>query len=509
MCDRRPDGTVTSMLPFSPATTRRRGRILAVAAGCLLALPAVASADVTATSDGTTVTLTGTDAPEQIDIRLYEGRISFGGPVVNGGGQCTTDETTKDVSCPAGPGGVVANMGGGDDRIHSYLADATTPQYGRYDLGPGNDFAEGYGSESVQGGPGNDELSGLTGDDVLDGGDGNDKLSGADGADVLRGGAGDDSFSTDPMENRSPDVVDGGPGRDSITDWMRGDPATEQLVTVTLDGVADDGFPGEGDNVTNMEVVESYGSLRFVGTDGDDIASASEVGNRADLTGKGGNDQLKGTDSDDAIDGGAGNDTITAGFGNDTITGGPGQDKIVADRDGRCNEMHCDLSPGSASDTIDAVDGEVDNITCGPGQDTVKADAADVVAADCETVTRAAGGAGPGTGTGQPNPSGGGKGTTGGTQAKVAIAGRPTLRALLSRGLTVTVAGRKPGAKVSVSVKRGGTVVAKGTTRADTKGTAKVKVKVTRAGRRALRKARSAKLTIVAGADRITITVKR
>jgi Ca2+-binding RTX toxin-like protein len=501
------------MLPTSSDTSRtRRGRLrrsttLALAAGCLLALPGAASAAVTATSDGTTVTVTGTDAPEQVDIRLYEGQITITGSVAAGGGQCVVDGI--EATCPAGPGGVVATMGGGDDRIHSYLDDAATPQYGRYDLGAGNDFAEGYGSESVQGGPGNDELSGLTGDDVLDGGDGNDKLSGAAGADVLRGGAGDDSFTSDPMENRSPDVIDGGPGRDSITDWMRGDPATEQLVTVTLDGVADDGFPGEGDNVTNMEVVESYGSLRYVGTDGDDIASASEVGNRAELTGKGGNDQLKGTDSDDVIDGGAGADAITAGYGNDTITGGPGQDKIVADRDGRCNEMHCDLSPGSASDTIDAVDGEVDNISCGPGQDTVKADAADVVAADCEAVTRAgatsqAPGTTPGKGT-TPGTTGGTAGTTG----KLAVAGRPTLRALLKSGLTITVKGRKAGAKVAVSVKRGGTIVAKGSGKAGAGGTAKIKVKVTKAGRKALKRAKTAKLTVVAGGDRLTITLKR
>jgi Ca2+-binding RTX toxin-like protein len=504
------------MLPL-PSTTsrtrrglRRRSATLAVAAGCLLALPGAASAAVSVTSDGQTITVTGTEAGEAVDVSWFEGQVTVNGQATSSGA-CTTDEWTKIVSCPAVPGGVFVAMGGGDDRISSYMAEAP-PKYAHYDMGAGNDFFEGYGSEVVQGGAGNDTLNGMTGDDELDGGEGNDKLNGGDGADVLRGGPGDDQFTTDPMENRSPDVVDGGPGRDSITDWMRGDPATEQLVTVTLDGVADDGFPGEGDNITNMEVVESYGSLRFVGTDGDDVASASEVGNRAELTGKGGNDQLKGTDDDDVIDGGAGNDTITAGYGNDTITGGPGQDKIVADRDGRCNEMHCDLSPGSASDTIDAVDGEVDTISCGPGQDTVKADAADVVAADCETVTRAGAapqgpGTTPGKGTGPgTTPSGTGGGAAAG---RLAVAGRPTLRALLKSGLTITVKGRKAGAKVAISVKRGGTIVAKGSGKAARSGTAKVKVKVTKAGRKALKRAKTAKLTVVAGGDRLTITLKR
>ncbi|HWH96390.1 MAG TPA: hypothetical protein VNT03_21180 [Baekduia sp.] len=500
------------MLPFSPCsprttrTRRPRAITLALAAGCLLALPGAASAAVTATSDGTTAVLTGTDAAESIDVTFYEGNISIDGVVTAGPG-CTADAYGGAITCPGGTGGVTVNLGGGDDRISSYLTDAPSAKYGRYDMGAGNDFFEGYGSEAVQGGPGNDKLNGLTGDDDLDGGDGNDTVDGSAGGDVIRGGAGDDVLKSDPMETHSPDVIDGGPGRDTITDWMAGDPATAQVPTVTLDGAADDGFPGEGDNVTNMEIVESYGALRYVGTDGDDIATAAEVGNRAELTGKGGNDQLKGTDSDDVIDAGAGNDTVTAGYGNDAIVGGPGQDKIVADRDGRCNEMHCDLSPGSASDTIDAVDGEVDNISCGPGQDTVKADAADVVAPDCETVTRAGAATAPGTTPG----SGGGKasGTNPGASARVVLAGKPTLRALLKNGLTVTVRGRKAGAKVGVVLKRVGTVVAKGSGEAGPAGTAKVKVKVTKAGRTALRRATSAKLTLVAGSDRVALTLKR
>ena len=503
----RTHGSRGSLAPMLPLPSRR-ALTIALATTSLFALPAVASADVTATSDGITATLTGTDAPESIDITFYEGNLSLTGNVVAGPG-CTADDFGGAVTCPGGTGGVTVALGGGDDRVHSYLADAPGARYGRYDLGAGSDFFEGYGSEVVQGGAGNDEIDGLSGDDDLDGGDGNDKVDGGLGADTIRGGAGDDQLKSDPMEVKSPDVIDGGPGRDSITDWMRGDPATEELVTVTQDGNADDGFPGEGDDVTNMELVESYGSLRYVGTDGDDVATASEVGNRADLTGKGGNDQLKGTDSDDAIDGGAGNDTLTGGYGNDTIVGGPGQDKIVGDRDGRCNEMHCDLSPGSSADTIDAVDGETDNISCGPGQDSVKADAADVVAPDCETVTRA--GAAPAPAV-TPGARANGKATKdkGATaQRRLAVAGRPTLRALLRNGLTVTVRGRKAGTKVSVSLKRGGAVVATGRGKVAKDGGAKVKVKVTKAGRRALRRATSAKLTLVAGGDRLTLTLKR
>lgn len=502
MCPGAPPGSLRTMLSLSSDSPR--ATLIALAAAGLLALPGAASA-ATVSSDGTTATLTGTDAPEIINVYYTDSSLNITGDVEPGGG-CTGDSGS--VDCPRGSGGLNANLNGGNDQVHSYLADAPA-KYGRYDLGAGNDFAEGYGSEVVNGGPGNDELSGLDGNDELDGGDGNDKVSGGAGADVLRGGNGDDTLSSDPMEHDSPDAIDGGPGRDTITDWMRGDPATEQLVTVTLDGVADDGFPGEGDNVINMEVVESYGSLRYIGTDGDDIAFAAEVGNRAELTGKGGNDKLKGTDSADVIDGGPGADDITGGYGNDTIVGGAGPDTIVGDRDGRCNEMHCDLSPGSSADAIDAVDGEVDTISCGPGTDTVKADAIDVVAADCETVTRAgATPGGPGPTTTIPTTNGKkDKGT--GAAKHLTISGKPSLKAFLKQGLTVTVTHRKAGAKVSVSAKRGSKVVAKGAAKAGKSGTAKVKVKVTAAGRRALRKAKTAKLTFVAGSDRVTVTLKR
>jgi hypothetical protein len=291
---------------------------------------------------------------------------------------------------------------------------------------------------------------------------------------------------------------------------MFGDPSTAQMPTVTLDGVADDGFPGEGDNVTNMEIVESYGALRFVGTDGDDLAKASEVGNKADLTGKGGNDELWGSDDSDTINGGPGDDKLVGRYGNDTIVGGPGKDTIMGDRDGRCNEMHCDLSPGSSADTIDAVDGEADTISCGPGTDTVKADTIDTVDADCETVTRSgAGGGAPGGGSNGGGGSNAGGGTGGGTTAKLAVAGKPTLRALAKSGLKVTVAGRAPGAKVAVSLKKGKKVVAKGSAIARTTGSATVKLKLTKAGRKALARAKSATLTLVAGTDKLTLRLKR
>lgn len=88
-------------------------------------------------------------------------------------------------------------------------------------------------------------------------------------------------------------------------------------------------------------LVASVGAGTINGTKGNDVLRGTA---RADkLYGQAGNDKLYGL---------AGNDYLNGGLGNDVISGGPGADILV----------------------------------CGPGRDTAIADAADKVAADCETV---------------------------------------------------------------------------------------------------------------------------
>ena len=92
---------------------------------------------------------------------------------------------------------------------------------------------------------------------------------------------------------------------------------------------------------------------------------------------------------------------------------------------------------------------------------------------------------------------------------KLALSGRRSIRALLAGRLGVTVTGRRPRSKVSVRVLRGTTVIATGAARADATGRAKVRLRATRAGRRALRRARSAKLTLSAGGLNQTLRFAR
>jgi hypothetical protein len=497
----RAAATLAAML-FSP----KLSTLLAIVAGAL-AVPAAAHA-TTVSYDGNVVTAIGTEGADGVDYQVYDGHLLVSGSPMSAGAGCTADGVQ--AVCPIPAGGLVVRLLGGDDRVSGYTDDQPAG-FAKVDLGAGDDFLETYGADTVDAGPGNDRVNGLglNKANVFDGGDGNDELNGGSGNDVLRGGAGDDKLHGDPLEHRGADTMDGGPGRDILDDYMHNDGYDKSPATITLDGVADDGFAGEGDNVTNVEQIESAAGVIFRGTDAAETVIATQVGGKGQQYGMGGDDSLQGTDDDETIDGGAGNDDIRGGYGNDTITGGPGRDKIVGDRDGRCNEMACDISPGSAADTIDAVDGEPDTISCGPGTDTVKADAIDTVAADCENVTRAsAAGAGPGAGS-TTTPGAGTTATPGGKAAAPLTVGAKSLKALKAGKLKVTVAGLKPGASITVQARRSGKIVATGRGRADTKGVAKVTVRLTKAGKRALRRAKTAKLTLVAGDQRLVVRLGR
>ncbi|WP_143735408.1 calcium-binding protein, partial [Microbulbifer mangrovi] len=61
----------------------------------------------------------------------------------------------------------------------------------------------------LEGGAGNDTMTGFASDDVMNGGAGNDSISGADGADSLAGEEGNDYL----YGNNGNDVLDGGDGR--------------------------------------------------------------------------------------------------------------------------------------------------------------------------------------------------------------------------------------------------------------------------------------------------------
>jgi Ca2+-binding RTX toxin-like protein len=356
------------------------------------------------------------------------------------------------------------------------------------------DAANDPASRTILGGAGNDTIDGYEGDDTLDGGDGNDTVNGEAGNDTIRGGAGDDVVSGDTFKTPGNDTIDGGPGFDQIDDWNIPDAPTHPQPTVSLDGAANDGRPGENDNVVNVEKLDFHVNATFTGTDGPETVSVLQVSEGAStINALGGNDVVKGGDSPDTIDGGAGDDDLNGGNGNDTITGGPGKDAIVGDATaGGCYVIGymgtCKTPWGN--DTINAADGEADSVDCGPGTDVANVDAIDTVA-NCETVNTVGAPAGGGQ-----KPGAGGKGG-GGTKAALTIVGAAKLKQLLAGKLVVAVP-CAAACRVTLTAKAGKKTIATGKATLLKAGTAKVKLKVAKKAKRSVKRAKTLKLTLTA-----------
>ena len=372
-----------------------RTRVLAVLAAALTLSLSLAAADAamargTITYDGHTMTFHGDAGGDIVSVGPSQGELAWVTSGIDAApAECTTDPYVDYLAYCPWPQRIVVQLGGGDDRFSiggspwdPFPAHIVVEASG----GDGNDRLQ---SAQVQdGGAGNDKLEGHDGSQVLHGGPGDDEVSGLAGSDQVYGDEGNDTVSGDTHKTASPDVIDGGPGVDTIgQDWQ--DLAGAPLV-VTLGGGADDGRPGEGDDVRNVENLKGFSHGRFVGTDGPDSIEVVQSTGPSDLSGLGGDDSLNASDGNDRLDGGAGADSLDGGFGDDTIVGGPGQDSISGDTpQGECGIYFCKLPSGN--DTIDARDGERDSVTCGVGADSVKADPQDTVAPDCEQVDRGAG----------------------------------------------------------------------------------------------------------------------
>jgi Ca2+-binding RTX toxin-like protein len=210
--------------------------------------------------------------------------------------------------------------------------------------GGGADELDGeLGGDTLEGGPGGDALGGGEGDDSLYGGavdrvvgaDGDDRLDGGQGFDRLFGGKGNDLLDG----GLGGDTMNGGDGKDTVTYDGRTTP-----VSVSLNGMADDGELGENDNVA--EDVEAI--------------TGSEV-----------------------------DDTLFGDHNANSLDGGRGEDRLEAyDRRGRPDDGRDRLTAGTESDLLNAHDGNVDVVDCGDDEDLAIADRDDAVRNNCETVDR-------------------------------------------------------------------------------------------------------------------------
>jgi hypothetical protein len=350
--------------------------------------------------------------------------------------------------CPL-PASVAANLGDHDDSYWGWDGPDVI------DAGAGNDnpiYGEG-GDDVIHGGVGGDVLIGQYGDDTLDGGPGDDDLEG------VPGGHEDETATT------GSDTYVGGGGGDTVTYEER-----SENLSLSPDGVADDGAAGEHDNIATdvSAIVGGHGSDRLTGNAYRNVFAGGEGDD--ELAGAGGDDQLGGGPGSDRLSGGDGQDVLGGDDGDDTLDGGAGVDRLFGDDVTACLAYSC----ASGQDTIEARDGERERIDCGPGTDAVVADATDVIYDDvdlsnqCERVDRAGGGG--------------------------AAPAFRMMAAAASGRIAVRVAVPGPGV-VSVRAVSGRLRVGSASRRAATSGEVKLRLRPSRAARRAL--ARRHRLRVV------------
>ena len=228
--------------------------------------------------------------------------------------------------------------------------------------GDGNDNLRAFaGSQTLNGsggndlifaGEGDDSISPGEGDDMAFGESGNDQIFSSNGADLADGGDDDDVLTSGSflvIQSDGADVFAGGGGTDTVRI-----PSARDPLSVSLDGNADDGVAGEGDNF--LADVEGIAGGR-----GPDTLSGNASANQ--ITGGDGADTILGLGGEDGLVGERGDDTLDGGEGTDSLEGEAGADRLRSR----------DSGPDEAA--------------CGAGADTVLADVLDALAADCESAS--------------------------------------------------------------------------------------------------------------------------
>ncbi|MFN8188735.1 MAG: calcium-binding protein, partial [Gaiellales bacterium] len=172
------------------------------------------------------------------------------------------------------------------------------------------------------------------------------EFTGGAGNDVEIAGAGNDVFHEGAAANGADDM-DGGTGTDTC-DYA----ARSNSVSVSLDGVDNDGEAGEGDNCGGVDPawVPYWGIQResgFPGWPGGDEGNPLSGQDVENANGGSGNDQLVGSDAGNVLNGNAGNDALTGGGSTDTLNGGDGDDWMSG---GAGNDA---LAGGNGTDTGD------------------------------------------------------------------------------------------------------------------------------------------------------------
>lgn len=203
-------------------------------------------------------------------------------------------------------------------------------------------------------------------------GDGDDALD-ADVGGQVEAGPGDDQVRTTGFFS----LLSGGPGADLLDATGSKSAAVDYVdhtagVTVRLNGLADDGADGEGDNVLGPVTLMTGGA-------GNDRLEAGPSGSI--LLGAGGNDMLVGSPERDSLDGEEGDDTLTGREGNDYLAGGGGADDLgggagadEANYTAKAESLRLSIGDGAddgAPGEGDDIHGDVEALAGGGGNDVL------------------------------------------------------------------------------------------------------------------------------------------
>jgi Ca2+-binding RTX toxin-like protein len=334
------------------------------------AAPSALASTVTVTGGDTVRVLESGNEANQITVSYDAGtdlyRVTDAASTLTPSGTCLMVDANT-ATCPgAGIDTISVDTGDRDDAIT--LDAATIPS---------------TITESLNGGPANDNVRGANTPGTLSGGSGNDFVSGRG---TLNAGSGNDSLTGSPLADNlrgssGKDMLDGGFGADDLAGGSNTDtlvyPARPNGVNVTIgSGNGNDGGP-EDQTGSRRDTV--HGDIEFVfGTELGDVL----VGDRSaeTLVALGGDDFVFGNSGRDTLLGFDGNDFLTGNSNSDLLRGGPGADRQFgksgndrlaggADADFLRGGTGHDVMKGkSGADRINARDGRRDvKINCGPG----------------------------------------------------------------------------------------------------------------------------------------------
>lgn len=260
----------------------------------------------------------------------------------------------------------------------------------------------GRGDDRLTGGSGNDFLQGGAGADRLTGGDGDDSFIGGAGKDRITGGAGDDSCNYNASTGGA-DRIDLGSGDDTINIRAASDVAQIRLTFTSAEvgngDASDSGLLANQDGNLAVRIRAedatgattgpltraddegvtflAMGDLTFdvrdlvSGTQRGDQFKAVQLGTAAGdmidhgdttvsyyINGGAGDDKIIAGGANDFLVGGSGNDTLRGGAGNDSFIGGAGDDRIIG-------------TVGNDTATVNASTDGADHVVLGNGDDTV------------------------------------------------------------------------------------------------------------------------------------------